>query len=316
MSEYEIIHYPQIAGINLFFDTVEYRTAHFHPEWELLWLVEHPLRVTCRQQEYLAPEDSVLLLPPQCSHQFQKQEEGATFLCLQILPQCFHTAFPELELLTTCELFADQFWSPEQRRTGRRRFLELASAYFDRPPCYQLTVQARSADLLHLALTSVPVQQYSPAEQREQERQNARLSRLLRYVDEHYTEKIRLSDFAARERCSLSCLSRFVKKMLNQTFQEYVDSVRFNAACKQIASGESKMTDVSLASGFSDYRYFSRAFRQRTGQTPEGFARGSRVVESEHIHVHQSIHSLERFYSREQCRRRTAQLWEKLERGR
>lgn len=313
MSEYEIIHYPQVDGINLLFDTVEYRTAHAHPEWELIWVVEQPLWVTCRQQELLAAEDSVLLLPPNLSHQFRKQEVGSTILFLQISPRCFQISFPELKYLTIQELFADPFWSPEQRRTSRRLFLELAEAYFDRPPCYQLTVHARAAELLQLSLTCMPVIQNSPPQLQEQERKHAQLARLLAYVDEHYTGKIRLQDFADQEHCSLSQMSRFVREMLNQTFQDYVDTVRFNAACKRIASGETRMVDVYLASGFSDYRYFTRAFRRRTGKTPEEYAREVPAETSAHIHIHQSIHSLERFYSREECRRKTEELKAKLD---
>ena len=45
MSELEIIQYPQVGGISVFLDTVEYRTPHFHPEWELIWIVDGKLRV-------------------------------------------------------------------------------------------------------------------------------------------------------------------------------------------------------------------------------------------------------------------------------
>lgn len=308
MSEYELIHYPEIPGINVFFNTVDYRTAHFHPEWELLWVVDQSLNVTRGRQDFFAPEDSVLLIPPRASHQFQTAGNSCTFLCLQVSPRCFRTAFPGLEYLTVENLLADPFWTPEQRQRCRTLLLELAQCYFDRPPFYELYIQARAAELLHLALSSMEVRQISPGQLKEQSRRTARLSRLLSYVDEHYTETIRLADFAREEQCSLSYLSRFVKEMLNQTFQEYVETVRFNAACKLIAAGERKMVDVYAASGFSDYRYFSRAFRQRTGLTPEEYARGNVTPETQHVHVHQSIHSLERFYSREQCRRMTQAL--------
>jgi AraC-like DNA-binding protein len=55
------------------------------------------------------------------------------------------------------------------------------------------------------------------------------------------------------------------------TFQEYVNSVRFNCACKLIAGEDRKMLDVCIESGFSDYRYFCAAFKKRLGTTPDLF---------------------------------------------
>ena len=40
MNETEIIQHPQIDGLRIFFDTVDYRTPHVHEEFELIWLME------------------------------------------------------------------------------------------------------------------------------------------------------------------------------------------------------------------------------------------------------------------------------------
>lgn len=43
MEELEIIHRWVVPGIRLFLNTVEYRTAHFHSDWKMLWILENPL---------------------------------------------------------------------------------------------------------------------------------------------------------------------------------------------------------------------------------------------------------------------------------
>ena len=132
------------------------------------------------------------------------------------------------------------------------------------------------------------------------DQRNARLERFLRFVDENYMHKIRLSDFAGSEGCSTSYISRFVKTALNQTFQEYVNSVRYHSACRLIAAGGMKMLDVCEESGFSDYRYFSAAFKDQCGLTPEEYGRQTANQRDEPVRL--SLHSLERFYSREESR--------------
>ena len=73
-----------------------------------------------------------------------------------------------------------------------------------------------------------------------QRKRNDRLNRIITYVEEHYAEKITLSDFAKKEGVTMNYLSHFVKDSLNQSFQSYVNLVRYHAACKLISTRSSK----------------------------------------------------------------------------
>ena len=44
MNELEIVQYPQMQGLHVFVNTVTYRSPHFHNEWELLWVLDAPLK--------------------------------------------------------------------------------------------------------------------------------------------------------------------------------------------------------------------------------------------------------------------------------
>ena len=57
------------------------------------------------------------------------------------------------------------------------------------------------------------------------------LFRLLQYVDKNFREKILLRDFAREEGVSMNYLSGFIRQTLNQSFQEYVATVRFKILC-------------------------------------------------------------------------------------
>ena len=98
----------------------------------------------------------------------------------------------------------------------------------------------------------------------------------------------------------MSYLSRVIKQTLNQSFQEYVKSVRFNCACNLIATGKMRMLDVCMESGFSDYRYFSREFLRQYNMTPEEYRRHTKRLSLELNTVHRSKYSSERFYNKEE----------------
>ena len=153
--------------------------------------------------------------------------------------------------------------------------------------------------IFHLLFSRMPSHALTSEQASSMDRRNALLKRLMQFVDENYMHKIRLSDFAETENYSMSYLSHFIKNTMNQTFQEYVTSVRVRCACNLIAAGGKRMLEICLESGFSDYRYFAKAFRKLYGMTPEEYNR-SRKEEMRTLVTRRSLHSEERFFSNEE----------------
>ena len=292
MQELEIIQHPQIQGLSLFFDTIDYRTAHMHPEWELLLVLEHPLTVTSGQKQQRLIPGQMILFAPNTPHELSKHDESSTFLCLQISA----SLLPWLPPVEVEEPVLHNFFSDTELKELGRTLGALERAYLEQAPHYELWCAAQSLQLLHTLLCRMDCRQLTPEEVSSAARRSARLQRLLTFVDENYRHKLRLSDFAETEGCSLSYLSRFVKKAMNQSFQEYVSSVRFQAACRLIASGRTNMLDICIEAGFSDYRYFARMFRRQYGMTPEQYRRSVRPLPAAES-VLRSLRSEERFYS-------------------
>ncbi|MBQ5976901.1 MAG: helix-turn-helix transcriptional regulator [Oscillospiraceae bacterium] len=306
MRELEIIQHRQIEGLSLFFDTVEYRTPHFHPEWELIWVTDGTLSVHYGASVCEGCAGDLFLFHPGQVHEFRRIGDTPTFLCLQIAPQLFADAAPILGRTVLEDSHLNPSLSEEQARQTRQLLRQITADYLDRPAFYELSCVGLCGSLLHLLLTAVPCRTMTDEERSQSDQRNARLERFIRFVDENYMHKIRLSDFAAAEGCSTSYLSRFIKAAMNQTFQAYVNSVRYHCACRLIDGGGMRMLDVCEESGFSDYRYFSTAFKAQSGLTPEEYSR--KAAGDQEAPVRRSLHSLERFYTREQSKALLARL--------
>lgn len=293
MEELEIIHRWRVPGIRLFLNTVEYRTAHFHSDWEMIWILENPLQIVMLQQSFRVEVGQVVLLTPNMPHEFRKLELGCTFLCIQVSRELF----PGIDNLVMEGHVVDAFMDTKDLK---RRLLHCAFSYFRQDRFYEMEVMSDVSRIFHDTFTAMPSHGVSLEEARIRDKRNARLLRFQKYVDENYMHKVRLQDFAREEGCTVSFLSHFVRDCLNQTFQEYVTVVRFNRACQMIAAGNTKMLDVCMESGFSDYRYFTRAFRQFCGMTPEQFCKSQNTHLQEDALSRRSIHSMEQFYTAEQ----------------
>lgn len=306
MKELEIVRHRQIDGLSIFFDTVEYRTPHFHSEWELIWITEGALEIGYGADKCTGREGDLFLFYPGQVHEFRQLEGRATFLCLQILPDLFLPAVPTIAKTALKDSHVNPCCTQDECAALRRGMQRVMRDYLECRPFYELSCVGQSALLLHGLLKLMPSYGVSEEERIQIDKRNARLERFIRFVDENYTHKISLSEFAGREGCTTSYMSRFIKSALNQNFQQYVGSVRYHSACRMIESGETRMLDVCQAAGYSDYRYFSKAFRQHNGLTPEEYARQG--VRQQDDHSCRSLHSVEQFYSKEQSEIMTADL--------
>ena len=152
MNELEIIHHRQIDGLSLFFDTVDYRTPHVHPEWELIWVLEQPLCVNCAAQRWVLQSGQMILFNPNEPHEFHKQGESCTFLCLQISPQILPAMLP---VHVDGRLLHEHLSIGEMAQI-QAAFGRILSAYLDKEDHFALTCVGEACLLLRKLLDTLP----------------------------------------------------------------------------------------------------------------------------------------------------------------
>ena len=79
MSELEIVRHAQIDGLSMFFNTVEYRTPHLHPEWELILVLEQPLLIACGQEQFSVEPGQIILFNPGQPMRFFARRKAVLF---------------------------------------------------------------------------------------------------------------------------------------------------------------------------------------------------------------------------------------------
>lgn len=296
MNELEIVQHPQIRGLHIFFNSMEYRTPHFHSEWELLCPLENDLIVcTGARQHLLHPGDTVLIEPGEL-HEYHCVSDPCIFLCMQVSEDLF----PSMRGLRPESLFPRGYFPEESYTLLKSKLLDIVRAYIEQAPQYELYCIGMAGLVLHSLMTHMPVRRMTSEEISQRDRKNDRLNRLIQYVDRRFNGKILLRDFAKEEGLSMNYLSGFIRQTLNQSFQEYVATVRFNYACERMVNTDDKLLTICMDSGFSDYRYFSEAFQKRTGKTPEEYRNVLRAGGHSNNLSHHSKHSREEFFTRKE----------------
>ena len=70
---------------------------------------------------------------------------------------------------------------------------------------------------------------------------------------------------------------RVFREATGTTPQDYLVKLRLGRAMRELRGSDASITDVALASGFSDGNYFSYTFSKQTGLSPSQYCRRARA---------------------------------------
>jgi AraC-like DNA-binding protein len=97
------------------------------------------------------------------------------------------------------------------------------------------------------------------------------MRRVREYVETHLCESIDLAALAGIAGLSLYHFARAFKQSAGVTPHHYLVERRVSRAQEMLARTEMSLSEIALATGFSDQSHFARHFRQTLGMTPGQF---------------------------------------------
>lgn len=101
---------------------------------------------------------------------------------------------------------------------------------------------------------------------------DAFMKRVVSFVEVHLSDAdINIGDMADAAATSRAGLNRKMKAILGITPKDFLREVRIQKACQLLKDKTLSINDVAYNCGFSDSRYFSRAFKAKIGMTPSEY---------------------------------------------
>ncbi|MGI6006826.1 MAG: response regulator transcription factor [Ruminococcus sp.] len=91
------------------------------------------------------------------------------------------------------------------------------------------------------------------------------------YIQEHYTEPIKLEELAELVGFNSAYLSTMFKKETGQTITEYILEVRMEQARELLKQKDIKINDIPEMIGLGDAKYFAKQFKKVSGLTPSQY---------------------------------------------
>lgn len=268
-NEYEIITHNN-NNFHIFLVNLLYRTPHIHKDYEISLVVDGTLMLINPASQTQLYAGDFFVMNPFLSHEL-KAQTPALILSLQVPSAFFSSCYPQIEQITFDATRILSAQNPDACNMVKSLLFKLAYTYYSQ----ELYAPVKCASIIHqLFFYLLTTQKHHTILEKEKQAavtKGTRIWDILRYTEEHYTEKILLSDIARKENLDLYYLSHFFKESVGISFQNYVTRLRCEKARQLLLLSDYSLLDISMICGFSDPKYFNKGFQAQYGCTPKAY---------------------------------------------
>lgn len=105
----------------------------------------------------------------------------------------------------------------------------------------------------------------------ERETESRRVQKVKEYVNEHYSEPLKLSDIADLVGMSPVAFSRFFRHRTGRTLSDYITDIRLGYAARMLVDSSRNISEICYECGFNNLSNFNRTFKAKRNYTPREF---------------------------------------------
>lgn len=98
-----------------------------------------------------------------------------------------------------------------------------------------------------------------------------KLKQILKYVENHYMDKLTIAMIAKETGISPSHFMKYFKNMMGTSFTCYLNDYRLTMASRLLLSSDSSILAIANETGYENLSYFNRAFKKKFQMTPREY---------------------------------------------
>ena len=249
-------------------------TSHRHSALEIIMPEENTYTVTAFGNQYELKPWEILFIPPGVMHELTAPSNGARFIYLMDVSRFTSLrSFSSIMSILSQPLKITHEAMPILHGQIMDILTEMNDEYFSSAEYSDLAIPSQLLKMLVLIGRSPELSHVDDDSSDATGRKEyiELFNNSLKYVDEHFTEKLSLEDMSARTGYSKFHFSRLFKKYTGYNFSDYLCARRVNEARMLLLVRETSVTDVAISSGFSSISTFNRVFKQQTGLSPSEY---------------------------------------------
>lgn len=259
----------QNAGIHIDFrqNTQQYFPAHWHPYVELIYLISGRVDLILEGTIHRMIPGEALVVDISQIHEL-KCEERSNVIITYIDEEFISLRlgrFKDFRLLCsrdelTPDVLDDYFYI-----CGR--FKDLVAVHEQNLKGHLIEEESIVMDILYHLICNFSFRLYRD-DLPEPAQNQKRMREIVSYIDEHYAEPISLEQIAAHFGLSREYFSRMFRKNIGIPFTQHVNHVRIAHIHHDLVTTDTPVMEILDKNGFTNYKLFSKMFRELYCCTP------------------------------------------------
>ena len=241
---------------------------HFHSDIELSLIVSGDAAFIINKHKYKLEAGDVILVNRCIAHSIE-QNRNCRAIWLGVNPLFCSSYYPDLLKIRFREWLFDKSHPLNGLLVSDiKQLLEISKS---EPEAYEFKMQEILNHIFYVLLTQTDYVCLPDEVMNLEAERMERVRRIIDYMEGNFDQQPRLEELAEEIQLSPDYLSHFIKEALGITFRDYVTMLRLHKAVELMENKSVSQLDMLLQTGFTDYRYFSRAFRKVYGVDPEDY---------------------------------------------
>ena len=98
--------------------------------------------------------------------------------------------------------------------------------------------------------------------------ERATLTRSIRFINESYSERIKITDLAKMENMCMTAYNKEFKAQMGISPTKYIINLRMQKATELLETTNYSIKEISVLCGYEDYNFFTRVFKSCMGISP------------------------------------------------
>ena len=127
---------------------------------------------------------------------------------------------------------------------------------------YEFIIKARLVELILFAVRCIKGENTTRKTNTAQTEKHKKIHEIAEYINDHYQEKISLTQISEVFYISKSYLSRIFKEVTGFTVHEYINIVRIKNAQHLLENSDITITSVAEKVGYDSITYFEKVFKK------------------------------------------------------
>lgn len=249
--------------------------AHWHDEMEIIYVSKGKSIYYVNFKPYVLEEGDIMIIPPGIIHSFEqyREEKFEGYTCVFSLNMVNNNSVDVCSGKYFVPLYHNEIVLKTLLRQGdeyydraREIVKNLLSCYYEKKNCYELKLKMYLYELFSYYFENnlLEEQNYHASDVKVSEKTKS----IIKYVEEHYQEKITLEQLAKVTNQSIYNLAHSFKKCTGRSPLEYINQYRLSVAARELETTKNPIINIAVDTGFHNVSYFNRVFREKYNMTP------------------------------------------------